>query len=469
MAVSGGVTPQSHASFYLAPVRRSLFWLLSTSLFLCSLAHGSGIAGTDADHNGIRDDIDTYIAEQTPASSATRAAAQAYARAIQSLVTGVPPTAGAEAPLLALHHSGALGSGALGSEGQGNEVRGWAEWARELRARTVNTGARLNAYAAALDAAGPQFVPLQPDGEGECPAGNCTVVIFQNGILTSEETALKSVLALRRLLGETAANQRLLYALNYNPTEGMRDFVEVFRQKFGEQDTAAAFAGTFGEPGALSGVAASLLQARLKAAAEPPTTLAGWATALTQPGRLLSGAGALMPTPDEITGAVRQYAEVYLKQLVRATVQLRERLGTTTYMDDNARQLTDGVEVYLRRGLRVVLVAHSQGNLYADVVHRELARRGVSTARFAVVGVAVPNGQSPAGGPYVSTQADLVLGALRLVFPVLEANDRTVAAGQPGGASLGHAFVDVYTSPGSVVSGRVRDAVYHAIEQVARP
>lgn len=167
-------------------------------------------------------------------------------------------------------------------------------------------------------------------------------------------------------------------------------------------------------------------------------------------------------------GAVRQYAEVYLKQLVRTTVQMRERMVATTYMDDNARQLADGLEVYLRRGLRVVLVAHSQGNLYADAVNRELARRGVSTARFAVVGVAVPNGQPPAGGLYVSTQADLVLGALRLVFPVLEANDRTVAAGQPGGSFLGHAFVDVYTSPGSVVSGRVRDAVYHAIEQVAR-
>ena len=123
---------------------------------------------------------------------------------------------------------------------------------------------------------------------------------------------------------------------------------------------------------------------------------------------------------------------------MRATLRLRERTGVMTYMDENARQLTDGVEAYLRRGLRVVLVAHSQGNLYAEVVTRELARGGVSTAHFPVVGIAVPN-------------------------------DRTVSAGLPGGAFLGHAFVDVYTYPGSAVSERVAAAVRQAIAQVARP
>lgn len=429
-------------------------WLLYTSMALSCAAHAVSLAGTDANHNGIRDDIDLYISEQIPEASAGRAAAQAYARAIQSVLTHQQVAGSGLEAMLTLLESGSPD---------------WDDWARELRARTVNTGARLDAYAAALDAAGPQFVSLQPDGDRECPNRNCTVILFQNGILTSEETALKSVLALRRLLGDRVADQRVLYALNYNPTQGMRDFVEVFRQKFGEHDAgAAAFAGSFGEPAALAGVAGALLSTTVAAAVQPPTTLGGWATALTQPGRLLPTAGPAQLTPEVIAGTVRQYADVYLGQIVHTTAQLRTRLGVTTYMDDTARQLTDGVESYLRRGLRVVLVAHSQGNLYADVVNRELGRRGVPTDRFAVVGIAVPNGQSPAGGPYVSTQADLVLGALRLVFPVLEANDRTVAAGQPGGAFLGHAFVDVYTHPGTPVATLVADTIRNTIEDVAR-
>ena len=62
-----------------------------------------------------------------------------------------------------------------------------------------------------------------------------------------------------------------------------------------------------------------------------------------------------------------------------------------------------------------------------------------------------------------------MLGALRVVFPVLEANDRTVPAGQTGGAFLGHAFVDVYTRPGSAVSARGADAVREAVARVSRP
>ena len=429
--------------------------LLPLTLALSCAAHAAGVAGTDTDHNGIRDDVDAYIAGQTPALSPGRAAAQEYARALQALLTGAAPAATGRDPLLALLEGG---------------EPGWAEQARELRTRTVNTGARLDAYARALEAAGPRFLALQPGGEAECPAGGCAVVVFQNGILTSEETALNSVLALRRMLGNAAGDQRLLYALNYNPTEGLRDFAEVFRQKFGEHDLGAAtFAGTFGEPAALSAVAAGLFRARLAAAAQPPSTVAGWITALAHPASLLPRTDTLVPTPEEVGGAVREYVGAYLGQLVRATLRLRERTGATAYMDENARQLTDGIEAYLRRGLRVVLVAHSQGNLYAEVVTRELARRGLPTSHFAVVGIAVPNGQPAAGGPYVSTQADLVLGALRVLFPVLEANDRTVPAGQPGGAFLGHAFVDVYTRPGSAVSARVADAVREAVARVWRP
>ncbi|MBZ9749856.1 hypothetical protein K7W42_03155 [Deinococcus sp. HMF7604] len=434
------------------------FRFLCLGTLLSCWAHGAGLAGADHDGNGIRDDVDAYIAEHTPAASPERQAVQDYARSLQRLVTGQPPQVSLDSsPVLSLVRSG---------------NKNWAEWTREVRSRTVNTGARLDAYAAAVQKAGPQFLPLYPISEDDCASGQCTLVIFQNGILTTEETALKSMLALRRLLGETAGPQRLLYALNYNPTEGLLDLVEVFRQKFGEHDLGAAlFAGTYGEPAALSAVATSLLEAKLRAQTtdQLPTTVGGWMTALTNPGSLLPKARPVLPTVDEVADMTRQYVEAYLGSLVQTTLRLKDRAANSTYMDDNARQLTDGVEAYLRRGLRVVLVAHSQGNLYAEVVNRELERRGVPTQHFAVAGIAVPNGHSPANGPYVSTQADLVIGALRLIFPVLAANDHTVPAAQPGSAFLGHAFVDVYTSPGSAVSKRVADVVLQAIDQVSRP
>ncbi|UQN10020.1 hypothetical protein [Deinococcus sp. QL22] len=434
-------------------MKHFLQWLALSALLLSSSALGTGVAGTDANNNGIRDDVDAYIQADT-LSPAQRTASEEYARLLQRLVVGTPPvTSTGRDPLLALLESGRPD---------------WADLARELRARTVNTGQRLNAYAQALAGAGPRFMPLLPAGSEDCPNGQCTVLIFQNGILNSEETALKSMLALRRLMGESIGNQRLYYALNYNPTEGLRDVVEVFRQKFGEQDSGAAvFAASFGEPSDLSSVATSLLTKKVNAAVKVPTTVTGWLQALSNPTSVLPQSQNLVPSPTEVSAALRDYTETYLNSLVQATLRLRDRTSATHYMDQNALRLTDGVEAYLRQGLHVVLVAHSQGNLYAEVVARELTRRSVPTERFAVVGISVPNAQAPMGGAYVSTQADLILGALRLVFPVLQANDDSVPMGQPGGAFLGHAFVDVYTNPSYKVSQKVAEAIRQTVEQVS--
>ena len=72
--------------------------LLPLTLALCGAAHGGGVAGTDTDHNGIRDDVDDYIAGQTPALSPGRAAAQEYAQALQALLAGAAPAATGRGP-----------------------------------------------------------------------------------------------------------------------------------------------------------------------------------------------------------------------------------------------------------------------------------------------------------------------------------------------------------------------------------
>src|SRR6185295_5757868 len=95
----------------------------------------------------------------------------------------------------------------------------------------------------------------------------------------------------------------------------------------------------------------------------------------------------------------------------------------------------------LKYGYRVIVVAHSQGNLYANACHAALAGQDSTTlASFGIVGVASPAEFSFNG--YVTSDHDNVINALRtLGKTVLPANVRVPTS---LGDFTGHLFEATY-------------------------
>jgi uncharacterized protein YjdB len=80
----------------------------------------------------------------------------------------------------------------------------------------------------------------------------------------------------------------------------------------------------------------------------------------------------------------------------------------------------------LQQGLEVLVVAHSQGNLYADAAYHQLFADGTNSdlqSAFAVASVATPDigtVSTISGAPaYITSANDLVIGGLHLVFPAV--------------------------------------------------
>jgi len=86
-------------------------------------------------------------------------------------------------------------------------------------------------------------------------------------------------------------------------------------------------------------------------------------------------------------------------------------------VDEDLRQHIQRYEGLLMEGNRVLVVAHSQGNLYANAAHTRLADKGLPMDAFGVVSVANPASRVAGDGPYFTLVNDMVIHAVSLLFP----------------------------------------------------
>jgi hypothetical protein len=126
----------------------------------------------------------------------------------------------------------------------------------------------------------------------------------------------------------------------------------------------------------------------------------------------------------------------------------------------------------IRMGSKVVLVAHSQGNLYANAAWLSLFEgpERIEPAAFGVVGVATPaDHTASATSPYTTFIEDKIIKAVRVVFPsTLEGN---MSTGDQEVDGLAHGFVTAYlavpTSREKILSDVL--AVQKELPQPAEP
>lgn len=114
----------------------------------------------------------------------------------------------------------------------------------------------------------------------------------------------------------------------------------------------------------------------------------------------------------------------------------------------NARHI-NFYEADLVAGKRVIVVAHSQGNLFTNsAVSQVKSRQPSAKDSIAIVGVASPAAQTVDGSYYVTAHDDRVINALRLTDTVLPSNINNVPlSGDDFRSFLNHYFEQDYFDP----------------------
>ena len=186
-----------------------------------------------------------------------------------------------------------------------------------------------------------------------------TYVFHGNGMFNSKRQASTNLKELQIVMSQSGnlSEQEWTFELSYNNNEGIASFFEVYRQSMGDQ--AASF----------------------------------W--------RWL---GSRDLAPEWFQDAAQEVA---------ATYSLAEGV-----IDNDLRDHVQRYQSLLMEGNRVLVVAHSQGNLYANAAYTNLASDSrIQMGAFGIVSVATPASYVAGNGSYFTLTNDLVIAAVRAAVP----------------------------------------------------
>ncbi|UJS15950.1 MAG: hypothetical protein L3J17_08450 [Candidatus Jettenia sp.] len=190
------------------------------------------------------------------------------------------------------------------------------------------------------------------EGEQQCQPG--IVIFFGNGVWNDVEDANGSRRKLETRLNThisgTNLDGTITYKLAHNPSEGaLEDLLETFEQE-----------------------------------------------AQTDYSKLWNYLAGLDIMPDYLQDKLKEIANIVNAAIVSANPSVQEHIGQ--------------YNTYLREGRKVVLVAHSQGNLYGNIAYLSINPQYLD--RFGIVSVANPDDYVAGGGPYTTIREDLIIGSL---------------------------------------------------------
>ena len=123
-----------------------------------------------------------------------------------------------------------------------------------------------------------------------------------------------------------------------------------------------------------------------------------------------------------------------------ALLEISKTYDRDRYLRD--ADLQKHVQMYradLQEGKHISVVAHSQGNFYANSAGELIANE--AKGRYVVMGVAVPSSRMFEDGPYVTSAEDKVMAAVRMAKGALPANVKNLNP-SPSGHEFGSQYVD---------------------------
>jgi hypothetical protein len=257
---------------------------------------------------------------------------------------------------------------------------------------------------------------------------------FFNGVDTIEDDAKDVVrFYLPPQYGiTTPKSQPITYTLYYNDTEGLSDFVEVFEQRLKEQS--------------------DLLDGRFELFFEATRGGGSWWEALTK----------AMPALDAARAALADaFRAALMRDLAASFIAPPE-----TYAEVSQRH-RDQIDHAVGMGRKMLLFAHSQGNLFVNAAYNHaVARSDLDSVRVVHVAPASPG----LSGGHTLADLDLVINGLRAVGTVAPITDQIPGwLLRPPGLNgetnlLGHGLLEIYLNPALATAGRIRSHVEAALQ-----
>lgn len=246
--------------------------------------------------------------------------------------------------------------------------------------------------------------PLVTAQEQSC-GGEITNIYMGNGVGVSRAGARASRNALQAAYAaQLAANnpeERFIFGVAYNPTRGVEEDVrEVFIQRNPDPRYAALTSGQLMALAQMSRAKLAETKADMERLIAERTTVDSFIAAVWGDGDVDVAA--------EAAAALQQ------------TLTELERFTSLVGTNESQSQLYRN---NLLAGQRVIVVAHSQGNLFANQnVSNVIAENGDWSASIGIVGVATPANETVNGGAYVTAHDDAIIDGLRNTHNVLASN-----------------------------------------------
>ncbi len=286
---------------------------------------------------------------------------------------------------------------------------------------------------------GAPCAPAQTTQSASTCAPSGYAVGYANGIWTSRNDAERHVRLLRDTLGTTYNGQPLTVQLLYNSSAGkysLQDLAETFEQRVNQID--------------------------------PSHTLdAHWELFWEQ----LYGENTTANTISQFDPTLDQLFTL-LQSAIKGTMitDLSYMVTSPPTESDNANNNTiaDG---WFANNKQILLIGHSQGNLFADEVYDHLTRQGY-TANVKIVEIAPPD--TVYRGGYALSDSDIVINGLRLAFGHVSENN---IVGVPVSTLdlLGHSFENIYLNfmliagDGKSVGNHVQSTILTALAGLSAP
>lgn len=363
------------------------------------------LVGDDSNGNGVRDDVDALI-NSWNVTSAQKSTLTVVAQQIQSMIVlGANGNPNADTAYTLAQN---LDTGSISLS---ESLPTYQSYVGSVLANTLNTQDRSNAYIAVEKAIGGRYFPLRAsmaesvltsgDAATQATSNVCASgyqVMFLNGVDNTKQEAFGSMLDLRSAVGQIYSGESVHTGLLYNPTDGLlTDLAEAFKQK----------------------------------AQADPRILGRW--------DLFWSVVFFVPIGEPSTTIVKDLIATKTLAYLQSTIR-----GTDP--DKWVQKFTQDVDTKLLEGFKVVIVAHSQGNLFASSVYRAvLAAHPAYANSIKVVHVAAVNGQADLVGPWWNADIDIVVNGLRSTL------DPTIPGPNippyPSGAAICPDIFNIWTFP----------------------
>ena len=178
-----------------------------------------------------------------------------------------------------------------------------------------------------------------------------------------------------------------------------------------------------------------------------------------------------------LTGNVSRFWRIFMGLEIMPDWFGDKLILLSTALDRSALLTTDSLKKHIAtyknkiaEGKKVLLVAHSQGNLFGNGVFTLLDRDEQQS--FGMVAVAnVDNNVLGQSSPYTTLDSDKVIQALRAAqfgLPTRPLPPNTQNSGVPED-SLGHLFIQSYMTDGSNSAGRITGQIIAALDGLVSP